>query len=98
MLLKKTHILRCAQSPHVNVLPNYASVRRFIARLGSETFLSSLKSGFFINLRASPRSVRFRGTCSCSFRKLSIRIHKHNHVDCPAHQHVYVNQSRRNDV
>jgi hypothetical protein len=48
MLLKKTHILRCAQSPHVNALLKYASVRRFIARLGSETFLSSLKAGFFI--------------------------------------------------
>jgi hypothetical protein len=49
-LLKKTHILRCAQSSRYNVLAKYASARRFFARLGSEIFLSSLKSGFFINL------------------------------------------------
>jgi len=49
-LLKKTHMLRCAQSPRVNVLPMYASARRFFARLASEIFLSSLQSGFFSTL------------------------------------------------
>jgi hypothetical protein len=48
-LLKKTHRLRCAQSPRYNVLAMYASARRFFARLASEIFLSSLQSGFFIN-------------------------------------------------
>jgi hypothetical protein len=48
-LLKKTHILRCARSSRYNVLAKYASARRFFARLGSEIFLSSLQSGFFIN-------------------------------------------------
>jgi hypothetical protein len=37
-LLKKTHMLRCAQSPRVNVLPMYASARRFFARLASGSF------------------------------------------------------------
>ena len=41
-LLKKTHMLRCAQSPRSDVLPKYASARRFFARLASEIFLSSL--------------------------------------------------------
>jgi hypothetical protein len=45
-LLKKTHMLRCAQSSRVNVPPMYASARRFVARLASEIFLSSLPSGF----------------------------------------------------
>ena len=40
-------MLRYAQSSRVNVLPMYASVRRFFARLASEIFLSSLQSGFF---------------------------------------------------
>jgi hypothetical protein len=57
-LLKKTHILRCAQSPHVNVLAKYASVRRFLARLGSEILLSSLQSGFFINLLGPTVAVK----------------------------------------
>ena len=35
-----------AQSPRVNVLPMYASARRFFARLASEIFLSSLQSAF----------------------------------------------------
>jgi hypothetical protein len=39
-------MLRCAQSPHSNVLAKYASARRFFARLASEIFLSSLRSGF----------------------------------------------------
>jgi hypothetical protein len=42
-LLKKTHRLRCAQTPRYNVLPLYASARRFFARLASEIFLSSLR-------------------------------------------------------
>jgi hypothetical protein len=37
----------CAQSSRVNVLPMYASARRFFARLASEIFLSGLQSGFF---------------------------------------------------
>ena len=37
-VIKKTPMLRCAQSPRVNVLPMYASARRFIARLASESF------------------------------------------------------------
>ena len=41
-LLKKTHMLRCAQSPRSNVLVKYASARRFFARLASEIFLSGL--------------------------------------------------------
>jgi hypothetical protein len=40
-------MLRCAQSPLVNVPPQYASSRRSFARLASEIFLSSLQSGFF---------------------------------------------------
>ncbi len=57
-LLKKTHMLRCAQSPCLNVLPKYASARRFFARrsaelgrsLASEIFLTSLQADFFNNL------------------------------------------------
>ena len=49
-LLKKTHILRCARSSRYNVPAQYASARRFFARLGSELFLSSLQSTFVINL------------------------------------------------
>ncbi len=37
-LLKKTHRLRCARSPRVNVLPMYASARRFFTRLASGSF------------------------------------------------------------
>jgi len=40
-------MLRYAQSSRVNVLPMYASARRFFARLASEIFLSSLQFGFF---------------------------------------------------
>jgi hypothetical protein len=36
----------CAQSPRYDVPAKYASDRRFIARLASEIFLSSLQSGF----------------------------------------------------
>jgi hypothetical protein len=49
-LLKKTHMLRCAQSPRINVLSKYASARRFFACLASEVFLSSLESEFFSKL------------------------------------------------
>ncbi len=49
-LLKKTHMLRCAQSPRSDVPPKYASARRFFARLASEIFLTSLQSAFFNNL------------------------------------------------
>jgi hypothetical protein len=35
------------QSPRSNVLPKYASARRFIARLATETFLIGLMTGFF---------------------------------------------------
>ena len=49
-LLKKPHMLRCAQSPRSNVLLKYAFARRFFARLASETFLSSLQSEFFSTL------------------------------------------------
>ena len=48
-LLKKTHMLRCAQSPRSNVLSQYASARRSIARLASEIFLSSLTNSLFSN-------------------------------------------------
>jgi hypothetical protein len=50
-LLKKTHMLRCAQSPRSNVPPKYASARRFIARLASEIFLTSLQTALFNNLQ-----------------------------------------------
>ena len=33
-------VCRCAQPPRSNVLPKYASARRFFARLASEIFLS----------------------------------------------------------
>jgi hypothetical protein len=39
-------MLRYAQSSRVNVLPMYASARRFFARLASEIFLTSLQSRF----------------------------------------------------
>ncbi len=48
--LKKAHLFRCAQSPRSNVLPKYASARRFLARLASEIFLTSLQAPFFNNL------------------------------------------------
>ena len=37
-LLKNTHVLRCAQSPRINVLPMYACARRFFARLACGSF------------------------------------------------------------
>jgi len=48
--LKKAHLLRCAQSPRSNVLPKYASARRFLARLAPGTFLTGLEAGFFKTL------------------------------------------------
>ena len=48
--LKKAHLLRCAQSPRSNVLPKYASARRFLARLAPGTFLTGLETGFFKTL------------------------------------------------
>jgi len=52
-LLKKTHMLRCAQLPRSNVPPKYASARRFFARLASEIFLTSLQTDFSNNLLAA---------------------------------------------
>jgi hypothetical protein len=48
--LKKAHLLRCAQSPHSNVLAKYASARRFLARLAPGTFLTGLWTEFFNTL------------------------------------------------
>jgi hypothetical protein len=48
-------MLRCVQSPRYNVLTKYASARRFFARLASESFLSSLRSAFFIKMLDSAR-------------------------------------------
>src|SRR3990170_4624254 len=49
-MLKKTHpcpqsrrVLRCAESPRSNVLPEYACARGFFARLAPEIFSSSLQ-------------------------------------------------------
>jgi hypothetical protein len=53
-LLKKTHRLRWALSPRVNVLPMYASARRFFARLASEVFLSSLQTSSLSRLGQRP--------------------------------------------
>ena len=50
-LLKKAHLLRCAQLSRSNVLPKYVSARRFFARLASGTFLTSLRTGFFNTLK-----------------------------------------------
>ena len=61
--MKKTHMLRCAQSPRSNVRPKYASARLFFARLASEIFLSSLQSGFRRNLLVFI-SIEFAGSGS----------------------------------
>ena len=45
--LKKPHMLRSPQSTSCNVLTEYASARRYSARLASEIILSSLQSEFF---------------------------------------------------
>jgi hypothetical protein len=55
-LLKKLHLLRCAQSARSNVPAKSASARRFFARLTSEIFLSSLQPEFFGDLPIAPRS------------------------------------------
>ncbi len=39
-----------SKQSHSNVLPKYASARRFFARLASEIFLTSLQTAFFNNL------------------------------------------------
>jgi hypothetical protein len=49
-LLKKAHLLGCTQSSRFDVATKYASARRFVVRLASETFLNSLESEFFNNL------------------------------------------------
>ncbi len=60
-LLKKTHMLRCAQSPRSNVPPKYASARRFFARLASEIFLTSLQTDFCNNpLAVTTLEVSYR--------------------------------------
>jgi hypothetical protein len=46
-LPKKSHRLRCAQSPRVNVRTEYASAGRIFARLASEVFLSNQPGEFF---------------------------------------------------
>ena len=48
--VEKAHLLRCAQSSRSNVLPKYASARRFLARLAPGTFLTGLETGFFKTL------------------------------------------------
>jgi hypothetical protein len=50
-LLKKAHLLRCTRSHRSDVPYKYASVRRFIVRLASETFLNSLESELFNTLQ-----------------------------------------------
>jgi len=40
-----------------NVLPKYASARRFFARLASEIFLTSLQTAFFNNLLGPAKEV-----------------------------------------
>ena len=45
--LKKTHMLRCAQSIRFNVPPEYVSAYRSFARLASDIFLSSLQDTFY---------------------------------------------------
>src|SRR4029077_11204682 len=47
--VKKAHLLRCARSPRSNVLRMYVFACPFLARLASETFLTSL-CGFLLTL------------------------------------------------
>src|SRR5262245_15030901 len=54
-LLKKAHLLRCTQSPRYDVAPKYASARRFLVRLASETFLNSLEFEFSTSVKIRPR-------------------------------------------
>jgi len=44
--LKKAHLLRCTRPPCSDVLNKYASARRFLVRLASETFLTGLETEF----------------------------------------------------
>jgi hypothetical protein len=67
-LLKKTHMLRCAQSARSNVPAKYASARRFFARLASEIFLSSLQPEFFGDL---PIAAKIKAT-TASLRSSSL--------------------------
>jgi hypothetical protein len=46
-LLKKTHMLRCAQSHRVNVLPMYASARRFSRAWPLDLFEQPARGGPF---------------------------------------------------
>src|SRR5207245_336172 len=59
-LLKKTHMLRCAQSPRSNVLLKYASARRFFARLASEVFEQPANRVFSV---AATRRALTRHAC-----------------------------------
>ena len=52
--MKKTHMLRCAQSPRYNVLAKHASARRFFARLASESFEQPAIRVFQQPARAKP--------------------------------------------
>jgi hypothetical protein len=54
-------MLRCAQSPRSNVLVEYASARRFFARLASEIFLSSLQQNFSASCDAAVEKFKIRG-------------------------------------
>jgi hypothetical protein len=75
-LLKKTHRLRCARSPRSNVLGKYASARRFLTRLASEDFLSSLQTEFNEVLHKlnhtkgiQTGSIKKRSLSPCSVKK-----------------------------
>ena len=63
-LLKKTHMLRCAQSPRVNVLPMYASARRF-SRASPLDLFEQPARGFFSNLLAGEK-MEYWSTCSAT--------------------------------
>ena len=69
--MKKIHMLRCAQSPRSNVPNQYASARRFFARLASEIFLSSLQTEFFSNLLVL-RSLHHWNRRSMNYRILTL--------------------------
>jgi hypothetical protein len=55
---KKAHLLCCTQSSRSN---EYASARRFLVRLASETFLNSLESKFF----NTPFACVLRASAQC---------------------------------
>jgi hypothetical protein len=69
-------MLRCAKSPRSNVLPTYASARRYVARLASETFLSSLLDTSMRNGNLSEKSKLDSGSQK-GFMSMS---HEHEHV------------------